>query len=269
MNIKLVLHTALKLEADIFIEYFKLKRLNYIKEFSFYLDKKEEILLIISGIGGTNTCLALGYAKGKFSLRDDVVFFNFGFAGHKRLVPGTITNIRSTKEENSDRKIHLTFSLTPREKHFDLLTVSTNKLSKYYEEYLIDNEAYHFISSAQRFVTKEFIFITKLISDNEQEEFNQEKSKMLLNERKEDIQKYILQLLAHQEKNKIKNPLIEYASILENFRLSFSEEIIVKNHLGSLINMQADISDIISKSNNKKELIRNLQIAQKEQNLSY
>ena len=85
---KTLIHTALLCEAQIIIDYFKLKKSNLVPD-SYKLYTNDHILLVVSGIGEQNTIKALSYIFTNYNINKAI---NFGIAGtsDKNISIGTL-----------------------------------------------------------------------------------------------------------------------------------------------------------------------------------
>lgn len=268
MEVKLLIHTALLDEARIFIDNYKLKKLLEIKSFNFYYSKTEKILIIISGLGASNTSLAIGYAAGYFEFTNSCVFFNCGMAGHKYYNPGQLCYIYAATNAHDHKKIHLTFTLNPRIQHEEITTYQAG-VETYPNRGLADLESYYFIQAAQRFQSKEFIFITKIISDNESTPFNKTNTLELFHKQSSILTQQVQQLLQHQQRYHSQHTTTNINILLENYRFSKTETIKVTNYLQSLNNLDYDVLQLLTRTTNKRDFIRDLEITYFNQTLNY
>ncbi len=149
----LLIHTALKAEADPLINHFKLKKVN---DRPFQIYANEQISLIISGIGKTATACSLGFAHNYRS------YLNIGLAGGiAEMGKGFLADkICETQQRKSYFPHPLQLDLPTR----GIMTLDSPS-SNYQIEHLFDLEASSFFESAQRFTTVECIQSFKVISD--------------------------------------------------------------------------------------------------------
>jgi hypothetical protein len=145
----ILIHTALLCEAQIFIEYFKLKKLNS----KIYLNDK--IVILISGVGKQNTISSLEYMYINYNITKA---FNIGIAGcNDSAIP--IGNLYCTnKNLENIPTIHLITNDT----------VTTHSITN--EPTLYDMEAKYFHSISFLHLKEENIYIFKIVSDYLKEE---------------------------------------------------------------------------------------------------
>lgn len=141
----ILIHTALLCEAQSFIEFYKLKKINS-KTYS-----NDKIVILISGIGKQNTIKELSNVFLYYNIKKA---FNIGIAGCNDIqVP--IGSIFCTNQKISN------FSYLP------LITkdeITTD--SKYKESTLYDMEAKYFEDIVSKKLNKDSIFIFKIVSDH-------------------------------------------------------------------------------------------------------
>jgi len=140
----ILIHTALLCEAQSFIEYYKLKKLNS----KIYLN--HEIAILISGIGKQNTISTLDYMFLNYDIKKAL---NIGIAGcnDKKITIGDlyctnqkITNIKTLPLITSDTVVTTSDTL---------------------HTTLYDMEGSYFQQMSQKYLKDENIYIFKIVSD--------------------------------------------------------------------------------------------------------
>lgn len=141
----ILIHTALRCEAQSFIEYYKLKKLNS----KIYLN--DEIAVLISGIGKQNTISTLDYMFLNYDIKKAI---NIGIAGCNN-INIKIGNLYCTNQNIKDVE---TLPLITS----DVVVTSTNALATS----LYDMEGEYFHQASQKYLKEESIYIFKIVSDH-------------------------------------------------------------------------------------------------------
>ncbi len=145
---KTLIHTALLCEAQIIIDYFKLKKDNLVTG-SYKLYTSDHILLLVSGIGEQNTVKALSYIFINYKINKAI---NFGIAGtsNKTINIGTLFCTNKTLEDIPFASITSVNKALDVKKNLDTL--------------LVDMEAKYFMNLCKEYNIKN-IYIFKIVSD--------------------------------------------------------------------------------------------------------
>ncbi len=168
-NLKKKIHSirwviALKEEAQVILNHFKLKLVNEKTIYPIYKNEEETHWLIISGIGRNNSAASTAYLYSYSKASIYTSWINIGIAGSDKgnygdlyLVDKISTNQRkkstypSTMPKATVPKMHLFTSDIP--------------ISDYTSYELIDMEGSAFFDIASKLTSKEFICLMKVISD--------------------------------------------------------------------------------------------------------
>ena len=155
---------ALKEEAQVILNHFKLKLVNEKTIYPIYKNEEETHWLIISGIGRNNSAASTAYLYSYSNASKYTSWINIGIAGSDKgnygdlyLVDKISTNQRkkstypSTMPKATVPKMHLFTSDIP--------------ISDYTSYELIDMEGSAFFDIASKLTSKEFICLMKVISD--------------------------------------------------------------------------------------------------------
>ena len=158
------IYVALSCEAKPLIEFFNLKKQMTVKQFAVYLNK--DICLTVTGLGKSAMAAGVAYTQALFSSIKSSFLINLGVAGHQHFVLGDLFLITKITDVDSQRSYYPSsiFSLP-------CLSASIHTVSKPVLAYdsiaLCDMEASAFYETAVRFVSSEFVFCLKVISDNQ------------------------------------------------------------------------------------------------------
>jgi hypothetical protein len=154
---------ALPDEARPIIHHYRLKRLHHVHAFPVY--SKDELRLVVSGMGSLAAATATGYLAGISGASKTMAWLNIGIAGSQHLPVGEV--VLAHKISDTTRQQHFYPALC-----FDvpcstaaLRSVATPETS-YLDDVVYEMEAAGFYSAAMRFSTSELIHCMKVISDN-------------------------------------------------------------------------------------------------------
>jgi hypothetical protein len=143
----ILIHTALLCEAQYFIEYYKLKKINSTPK----IYTNDEIIICISGMGSRNTLSSLNYIFGNYTITKAL---NIGIAGcnNPNILIGNLycTNQRIKDIEN----LPLITS--------DKVVTSSNALATS----LYDMEGKYFEEITKKYLQEKSIYIFKIVSDH-------------------------------------------------------------------------------------------------------
>lgn len=269
MEIKLVIHTALKEEAKVFLETYKFKKILAITSYNFYYDKLQKILLIIANIGAFNTISALTYAAAYFKLDKYCVFLNFGIAGHISFPLGRILQINKFSQENEIKNFHKTYIY--KKLNYEITSCKTfiKPQNKYPKTDLVDQESYHFIQSALKFTDIDNCFCFKMISDNSKTPFDRSKTIKMLDQAKSELKIITDKILLFQNTYLQPYQNIDFSDLSKNHKFSHSELIKVTNIIENLHNLEIPYKHVFIKTNSAKEIMQELENIAKHSQLSF
>lgn len=143
----ILIHTALLCEAQTFIEYYKLKKVNSSPK----IYANDEIVVCISGVKSKNTLSSLDYLYSNFNITKAI---NIGIAGCNN------TNIKIGNLYCTNQKIKELENLPLITS--DTVVTSSNALATS----LYDMEGEYFHQISQKHLKEENIFIFKIVSDH-------------------------------------------------------------------------------------------------------
>jgi len=222
-------------EARPVILFYKLKRVITINEFHIFENQKLNISLTISGIGNIMSGAATSFTYCEYQKVKNHIWINFGLAGTKKEKIGEIFLVNKVSDFDKKKKVYFPmfaqdFQLKKKE------CISYHKKNDIYNFSLSDMESYGFFSVADKFASREFIFLVKIISDNEIESidfFSKKDVFELINQNMLklakliiDIQQTFLSINNHQLK-----VLTFLVDLKKKFRLSFNQELKIKKLL--------------------------------------
>jgi len=168
-----LIHTALLSEAQIFIEKYKLTKVNSIPK----IYANENIIVLIGGIGKENTASSLEYIFEKYTITKAL---NIGIAGCSDTTI-EIGELFCTNRELEDMN------------SMDCKTVDTPQLpSDVTPNTLYDMEATYFLEIAKKHLDKNDIYIFKIVSDHLDSTIpKKDFVKKLINDKFTQISKYL------------------------------------------------------------------------------
>lgn len=143
----ILIHTALLCEAQTFIEYYKLKKINSTPK----IYANDEIVICISGVKSKNTLSALNYLYENYTITKAL---NIGIAGCN----------------NTNIKIGNLYCTNQRIKEIETLplitsdTVITSSNAQATSLHDMEGESFHLVS--QKYLKEEKIYIFKIVSDH-------------------------------------------------------------------------------------------------------
>ncbi len=130
------IHTALKSEAQAFVDKFKLKK-NEFNHFTIF--SNENIILIISGVGIINTNKSLKELINNFNISKDDVILNIGICGsNKKYKIGELIEIGNIYYKNNiyiiDKKINTTITCLENECNQNIYEIVDMESFAFYEQ---------------------------------------------------------------------------------------------------------------------------------------
>jgi len=163
---------ALKEEAEIILDYFKLKVVSEKTIYPIYKNEEETHWLIISGIGRINAAASTTYLYSYSEASSHTSWINIGIAGSDKGNYGDlylVDKISTYRGKKSTYPLTMPKTLLPKMHLF----TSDIPISDYSTYELIDMEGSAFFDIASRLTSKEFICLKKVISDGPQNEIKE------------------------------------------------------------------------------------------------
>ena len=162
-------------EARPLIDLFKLKKKNSNK-LQIYCN--QDISLTITGIGKINSAIGVIQTFYETSKKLNDCWINLGLAGHKSHDIGKIFAISKIYDNDTGQKLYPfvnSFKINSDE------CISLGKKNKKYSTKIYEMESSGFFNACNKFSSKEFIQILKIISDNHYEAVNFKKNEQIYN----------------------------------------------------------------------------------------
>ena len=189
---------ALKEEAEIILDYFKLKAINEKTIYPIYKNVEETHWLILSGIGRSNAAASTAYLYSYSQASSYTSWINIGIAGSDKgnfgdlylvdkisTYQGNKSTYPSTMPKTSLPKMHL--------------FTSDVAISDYSTHELIDMEGSAFFDIASKLTSNEFICLMKIISDGPQNDIKEITKSKIRNLIKENLIK-IIDVISYYER---------------------------------------------------------------------
>ena len=248
-------------EAKPLILFYKLKRIIRINEFHIFENQKLNISLTISGVGNIMSGAATSFTYCEYKKVKNHIWINFGIAGIKKEKIGEIFLVNKVSDCDEKKKVYFPifakdFKLKKKE------CISYQKKNDTYNFSLSDMESYGFYSVADKFSSREFIFLVKIVSDNDIESidfFSRKDVFELVNQNMGKLTKLITDI--QQAFLSINNHQLKVLSCLEElkkkFSFSFNQELKIKKmlYISFSKNKSLSIYETILHSNNINDVI--------------
>lgn len=214
---------ALQCEAKSLIKYYGLRG---ITDTIFRLYEKNEIRLVVTGIGKINTAAAVAYLHARFEERKNQVWLNIGVAGHAYAEPRDFFLVNKSEDAASGLRYYPAV-LTNKWKTAPLITVDQPE-KMFACDALYDMEASAFFAVANRFSSAELVASIKMVSDNKAsgvQHVNEAYVEALITQKLDDINGIVQHYQALQQQciNVQQLPAL-HQHFLEKFRFSAYEQ---------------------------------------------
>lgn len=253
--------TALHCEAKPVIDFYHLKKSSGHRGFDLY--QKDNICLVVSGIGKTSAAAATAWVAALQSNHTSIAWVNLGIAGAADHDVGSAFWINKITSESTQRHYYPVPTFTT---GFDSSACTTldQASNEYHPETLFDMEVSGFFSTATRFSSAELIHCLKIVSDNQHQQLRFDKMVIssLINQHMDSIDKFVnrLEMLNQQCMNlQIKDT--DWHSILDQARFSMTQQAQLKTVLNFLLNRDFDaetLSRQISGCSSSKDILKQL-----------
>ncbi len=206
---------ALKEEAQIILEHFKLKAVNEKTIYPIYKNEQETHWLIISGIGRSNAAASTAYLYSFSKASKYTSWVNIGIAGSDKGNYGELYLVDKISTYQGKKS---TYPSTMPKTHLPKMHLFTSDIpiSDYSTFELIDMEGSAFFDIASKLTSKEFICLMKVISDGPENDFKEITKSKISNLIKENLLKIIdvisyYERLSEEEFQITKKPELFYA----------------------------------------------------------
>ncbi len=163
---RLLIVTAMLCEARPVMDRLKLKGEPAGEPFRLY--RREDVALVISGMGKAAAAAATAWAAERIGREGPLAFLNFGSAGHGHFATGEVFVAQEVLDQGSGRKW---FPPLVFDRPCPAAPVTTvDRIETVFEgQALYEMEASGFMETAQRFTTAELVHCVKFVSDNSDE----------------------------------------------------------------------------------------------------
>ena len=189
---------ALKEEAQVILDYYKLKPINEKTIYPIYKNEEETHWLIICGIGRNNAAASTAYLYAYSNASNYTSWINIGIAGSGKGNYGDLYLV--DKISTYQRKISTYPSILPKATLPKMhLFTSDIPISDYSTYELIDMEGSAFFDIASKLTSKEFICLMKVISDGPENDIKEINKSKISNLIKENLLK-IIDVISYYER---------------------------------------------------------------------
>ncbi len=155
---------ALKDEAKPLVEFFKLQHQPAIKEFKVY--QRDELVLIISGVGKIKSAVATTYIINKFQDIQAVINFGICGCGDLHINTGEILLANKIVDETTGKNYFSDISFKHTFREFPIHTFDKPVMGAAIRPIGVDMEASGFFEGCLKFVPASKIFSVKIVSDH-------------------------------------------------------------------------------------------------------
>ena len=189
---------ALKEEAQIILEHFKLKAVNEKTIYPIYKNEQETHWLIISGIGRSNAAASTAYLYSFSKASKYTSWVNIGIAGSDKGNYGDlylVDKISTFQDKKATYPSTMPKTTLPKMHLF----TSDIPISDYSTYELIDMEGSAFFDIASKLTSKEFICLMKVISDGPENDIKEITKSKISNLIKDNLLK-IIDVISYYER---------------------------------------------------------------------
>ena len=181
---------ALKEEAQIILEHFKLKAVNEKTIYPIYKNEEETHWLIICGIGRNNAAASTAYLYAYSNASKYTSWINIGIAGSGK---GNYGDLYLVDKISTYQRKKSTYPSTLPKANLPKMHLFTSDIpiSDYSTYELIDMEGSAFFDIASKLTSKEFICLMKVISDGPENDIKEITRSKISNLIKENLLKII------------------------------------------------------------------------------
>ena len=189
---------ALKEEAQIILDHFKLKAVNEKTIYPIYKNEEETHWLIISGIGRSNAAASTAYLYSYSKASKYTSWINIGIAGSDK---GNYGDLYLVDKISTYQRKKSTYPSTMPKTTLPKMHLFTSDIpiSDYSTYELIDMEGSAFFDIASKLTSKEFICLMKVISDGPENDIKEITKSKISNLIKENLLK-IIDVISYYER---------------------------------------------------------------------
>ena len=189
---------ALKEEAKIILDYFKLKKVNEKTIYPIYKNEEETHWLIICGIGRSNAAASSAYLYSYSKASRYTSWINLGIAGSSKGKYGELYLVDKISTYHGKKSTY-PFTLPKTSVPKMHLFTSDIPILDYTDYELIDMEGSAFFDIASKLTSKEFICLMKVISDGPNNKINKITKSKIYDLIKQNILK-IIEVISYYER---------------------------------------------------------------------
>ncbi|MGR8921836.1 MAG: hypothetical protein ACU85V_19660 [Gammaproteobacteria bacterium] len=158
----ITLLVALPSEARPLVEHFALASA---ADAPFRVHRRDDLRLIVSGVGAAAAAAAIGYAAGIEAARPGDAWLNVGIAGHASLAPGTAVRAGRVSAAHGEKRWYPHVGGPDGLPVTDVVTVPA-PTTDYPGNACVDMEAAGFMAATARVAGSDFVSVLKIVSDN-------------------------------------------------------------------------------------------------------
>ena len=189
---------ALKEEAQVILDYYKLKPINKKTIYPIYKNEEETHWLIICGIGRNNAAASTAYLYAYSNASNYTSWINIGIAGSGK---GNYGDLYLVDKISTYQRKKSTYPSTLPKANLPKMHLFTSDIpiSDYSTYELIDMEGSAFFDIASKLTSKEFICLMKVISDGPENDIKEITKSKISNLIKENLLK-IIDVISYYER---------------------------------------------------------------------
>lgn len=243
-------------EANFFIDYLNLKKINSVKEFPTFFN--DSFSLTVSGIGKINSSISVCHTFYEFGKIKNNCWLNIGLSGHIKKKIGDLFLVNKICDNHSQKKFFPYSPETEAIKSLDCITYDKPNFN--YNDSLSDMELSGFFLAANKYSYKELIHSLKIISDNKLQSIDfkdKNKIEVLFEKKKSDFEFFFKKLkkISLENKNNIYFDKV-VDKLISNIRATKSECEQIKNFMKlNYLRYNNIDKDIFNNENSGKKII--------------
>jgi len=252
-----VIACALQCEAQAFIDFYKMKS---VTNHTFKVFQKDDITLVISGIGKLNMAAACAYVYAKY---DEPIssWLNIGICGADNKALGEVYLANKIHDPSSTLTWYPPLIINSDIPGCELITTD-HPTNHYSNNNIYDMEASGFYSTCIKFTTAELVTCLKVVSDNAQHPTNNIDKNLVLDLMKKSFDKCIAYF--DQQADLLKQYQLEkqfpnhYSELVSKYRFTKTQQHQLKRALECLKEQTIDSALKSSTFSNSKQVLLHL-----------
>ncbi len=225
---------ALKEEAQVILDHFKLKVVNEKTIYPIYKNEQETHWLIISGIGQSNAAASTAYLYLYSKASKYTSWINLGIAGSDK---GNYGGLYLVDKISTNNKKKSTFPSTMPKTYLPKMHLFTSDIpvSDYSTYELIDMEGSAFFDIASKLTSKELICLMKVISDGPNNDIKEITKFKISNLIKENLSKIIDVISYYERLSKEESQIAEKPKLFYKIKLKWHFSVTQSHKLETLL----------------------------------